>query len=83
LLDLQGKLDDTYRRKAEGAFARSRKSWVEEGGQNSAYFVKLEKHRSKINSIHQLNINGVVSENIKVISAITSMVIYIVLNTYT
>lgn len=68
LLDLQGKLDDIYRRRAEGAFVRSRKRWLEEGEQNSAYFFKLEKHRSKINSIHQLNINGVVSENMKLIS---------------
>ncbi len=83
LLDLRSKLDDIYQRKAEGAFVRSRKRWLEEGEQNSAYFFKLEKHRSKINSIHQLNINGAASEDAKLISnsAVTSMEIYIVQNT--
>uniref|UniRef100_A0A669D202 Reverse transcriptase domain-containing protein n=1 Tax=Oreochromis niloticus TaxID=8128 RepID=A0A669D202_ORENI len=68
LLELQNKLDGLYRRKAEGAFVRSRKRWLEEGEQNSAYFFRLEKYRSKTNSIHQLNINGIVSDNPREIS---------------
>ncbi len=43
LTESQNKLDDIYRRKAEGAFARSRKKWLEEGEQNSSYFFLLEK----------------------------------------
>lgn len=31
LLELQNKLDELYRQKAEGAFVRSRKRWLEEG----------------------------------------------------
>ncbi len=30
---------------------------LKEGEQNSAYFFRLEKYRSKTNSIHQININ--------------------------
>lgn len=67
-LQLQNKLDDLYRRKAEGAFIRSRKRWLEEGEQNSAYFFRLEKYHAKNNSIHQLNINGVITDNAKLIS---------------
>lgn len=37
LLDLQNKLDGLYRHKAEGAFVRSRRRWLEEGEQNSAF----------------------------------------------
>lgn len=68
LLDLQNKLDSLYRRKAEGAFVRSRKRWLEEVEQNSAYFFRLEKYRSMTNSIHQLNVNGIVSDNPRQIS---------------
>ncbi|XDV26393.1 hypothetical protein PO909_030123, partial [Leuciscus waleckii] len=62
LLQLQNKL------KAEGAFVRSRKRWLEEGEQNFAYFFRLERYRSKINSIYNLNINGVVTDDAKLIS---------------
>ncbi|KAG7523103.1 hypothetical protein JOB18_039455 [Solea senegalensis] len=68
LLELQNKLDELYRRKAEGAFIRSRKRWLEEGEQNSAYFFHLIKYRSKINSIHTLNVNGVITDDNKLIS---------------
>lgn len=67
-LDLQKKLDDIYRHKADGAFVRSRKRWLEEGEQNSAYFFRLEKLCAKTNSIHQLNINGIITDNAKLIS---------------
>jgi len=43
LSDLQIKLDDLYRKKAEGAFVRSRIHWLEEDEQNSQYFFNLEK----------------------------------------
>jgi len=68
LLQLQNKLDDLYRQKAEGAFVRSRKRWLEEGEQNSAYFFRLERYRSKINSIYNLNINGIVTDDAKLIA---------------
>ncbi len=31
-------LDEFYKQKAEGAFVRLRKRWMEEGEQNSSYF---------------------------------------------
>jgi len=68
LKELQCQLDELYRGKAEGAFVRSRKRWIEEGEQNSAYFFRLEKHRSKTNTIHQLNINGTVTDDAQSIS---------------
>lgn len=67
LLQLQNKLDKLYRQKAEGAFVISRKRWLEEGEQNSAYFFRLERYRSKINSIYKLNINGVITDDAKLI----------------
>lgn len=68
LRELQCQLDELYRGKAEGAFVRSRKRWIEEGEQNAAYFFRLEKHRSKTNTIHQLNINGSVTDDVQSIS---------------
>lgn len=38
LATLQMELDKLYKNKAEGAFIRSRKQWLEKGEQNSAYF---------------------------------------------
>lgn len=35
----QIKLNEMYLNKAKGAFLRSRKRWIEEGEQNSAYFL--------------------------------------------
>ncbi len=32
-------LDEFYKQKAEGAFVRSRKRWMEEGEQNSSFFL--------------------------------------------
>ena len=72
LLQLQNKLDELYRQKAEGAFVRSRKRWLEEGEQNSAYFFRLERYRSKFNSIHSLNINGIVTDDAKLIANLCS-----------
>lgn len=42
LTESHNKLDEIYRRKAEGAFVRSRKKWLEEGEQNSL-FLSLGK----------------------------------------
>lgn len=36
-------LDEIYKRRAEGAFVRSRRQWLEEGEQNSAYVFRLER----------------------------------------
>ncbi|KAI2643779.1 putative 149 kDa protein [Labeo rohita] len=62
LIALQKHLDDIYKRRAEGAFIRSRQRWLEKGEQNSAYFFQLEKSHSK-NSISHLNINGIVTHD--------------------
>ncbi len=46
LVDLQIKLDDLYKLRAEGAFVRSRQRWLEHGEQMSSYFFKLGVVRS-------------------------------------
>lgn len=63
---MQIKLDELYRRKAGGAFVRSRRRWLEAGEQNSQYF-NLERHH--INNISKLNVNGVVTKDCKLISS--------------
>ncbi len=40
-------LDEFYKEKAEGAFARSRKRWMEEGEQNSSYFLDWKSNIKK------------------------------------
>lgn len=54
--------------KAEGAFVRSRRKWLEEGEQDAAYFFQLKRSRSKTNSIKKLNINGVINDDPKKIA---------------
>lgn len=56
LVDLQCKLDNIYKHKAEGVFIRLRRKWIEEGEQNSAYFFRLEKQQVKNNQIQRLMI---------------------------
>uniref|UniRef100_A0A3Q3BIJ9 Reverse transcriptase domain-containing protein n=1 Tax=Kryptolebias marmoratus TaxID=37003 RepID=A0A3Q3BIJ9_KRYMA len=72
LIYLQNKLDDIYRMKAEGAFVRSRKRWLEEGEQNSAYFFRLEKFQAKINTIQKLNIDGDITDDPRKIAKYSS-----------
>lgn len=67
LADLQHQLDNIYKYKAEGAYIRSRRKWLEEGEQSSAYFFRLEREQSKSNNINKLIINGAVNENQKII----------------
>lgn len=62
LSEYQHKLDELYIPKAEGAFVRSKRRWLEEGEQNSAYFFRLEKSMSK-NNIQQLKIGKTISED--------------------
>lgn len=68
MLNLQESLDNIYKKKAEGAFIRSRKRWLEEGEQNSAYFFKLEKYDTKMNTINELKIGNSISDDQRVIS---------------
>lgn len=63
LFEYQNKLDTLYQSKAKGAFVRSRRRWMEEGEQNSAYFFRLEKSQSKNNTIHQLRIDNIVCDD--------------------
>ncbi|KAJ0029318.1 hypothetical protein NQD34_004315 [Periophthalmus magnuspinnatus] len=73
LASLQNKLDDLYKKRAEGAFVRSRLKWLEEGESNSSYLFQLEKHRAKSNTLHQLNIDGqVTSEPPKIAKFVSS-----------
>ncbi len=48
LANLQHKLDNLYKHKAEGAFIRSCRKWFEEGEQNPAYSFRLEREQAKI-----------------------------------
>ncbi len=68
LMDLQLQLDNLYRLKAEGAFVRSRRRWMEEGEQNTAYFFRLEKSHAKLNTIQKLNIDGQIVDDPKKIA---------------
>lgn len=68
LTNQQYRLDEIYKRKAEGAFVRSRRKWLEEGEQNSAYFFRLEKQQSKNNTIQQLRIDGTITDDSKKIA---------------
>lgn len=63
LISEQNKLNEIYLYKAKGAFIRSRKNWIEEGEQNSAYFFNLERRQGRLNLIQQLNINGAVTDD--------------------
>uniref|UniRef100_A0A3B5R4M7 Reverse transcriptase domain-containing protein n=1 Tax=Xiphophorus maculatus TaxID=8083 RepID=A0A3B5R4M7_XIPMA len=63
LIIQQNKLNEIYRRKAEGAFVRSRRKWLEEGEQNTAYFFQLERTRGQFNSIQKLNINNFITDD--------------------
>ena len=47
---------------------RSRKKYLEEGEQNSAYFFRLEKYHYKIIYIYRLNVDGVIIDDTKLIS---------------
>lgn len=67
-MKLQNELDNIYRIKAEGASIRSRVKWMEEGEQNLAYFFRLEKRKSRLSSISQLDINGEITNDAKKIS---------------
>ncbi len=51
MAELSSKLDDLYKKKAEGAFIRSRKKWLEVGEQNSHYFFNLEKRNFVCNTV--------------------------------
>lgn len=68
LSKLQTELNEIYNHKAKGAFIRSRARWLEEGEQNSHYFFNLEKYHSTVNNIHKLNVDGVLTDDFKLIS---------------
>ena len=63
LAELQSKLDNIYKYKAEGSYVRSRRKWLEQGEQSSAYFFRMEKHNSRNLSISSLLINGTLTDN--------------------
>lgn len=60
---LMTELDELYKRKAKGAFIRSRRKWIEEGEQNSHYFFNLERINFVNNTISKLNINGIIIDD--------------------
>lgn len=72
LSEYQAKLDSSYRRKAEGAFIRSRARWLEEGEQCSSYFFNLETSKTKRQTIDTLKINGKLVSDHKTISSYCS-----------
>jgi len=63
----QQQLDKIYKDKAEGEYIRSRRKWLEEGEQSSAYFFRLEREQAKNNNITKLIIDGTLSEDQKII----------------
>jgi len=68
LTHLQKALDEVYKQKAEGAFVRSRKKWIEEGEQNSSYFFRLERQQMGKNQIEKLMIDGNLCEDQRTIA---------------
>lgn len=62
------KLEEFYKQKAEGAFIRSRRKWLEEGEMSSAYFFRLERQQAKYNYIEKLRIDGNIVENAKIVA---------------
>ncbi len=61
-------LDKTFLDLAKGAYTRSRVKWLEEGEINSSYFFALEKRNGQRKTLSALNIDGVVSKDLKGIS---------------
>lgn len=72
LAELQTKLDSIYKYKAEGLYVRSRKKWLEQGEQSSAYFFRMEKYNSRNLTISSLQINGILTDNRKEIACFCS-----------
>lgn len=72
LTEQQQQLDKIYKYKAEGAYVRSRRKWLEEGEQSSAFFFRLEKQQAKTNTMGKLMIDGVLNEDQKVIGKFCS-----------
>ncbi len=70
--ELQNKLDELYRAKAKGAYVRSRRKWLEEGEQNSAYFFRLERFSAMNDSIDRLQTDDGVLDDPKEIAAFCS-----------
>lgn len=50
LIKLHSTLDEFYIKKAKGAYVRSGAKWLEEGENNSSYFINLEKRRQENDS---------------------------------
>jgi len=65
-------LDKIYKYKAEGAYIRSRRKWLEEGEQSSAYFFRLERQQAKTGNLGKLMIDGKLNEDQKVIGKFCS-----------
>lgn len=72
LAEYQNKLDCFYRRRAEGAFVRSRMKWLEEGEKCSSYFFNLEKSKSKKQTIDTLKIGDQITTDYNKISSFCS-----------
>lgn len=54
MAELLSKLDNIYKKKAEAAFIRSRKRWLEEDEKNTSNFFRLKKNQATWNAIHQI-----------------------------
>lgn len=71
LINQLNKLDEIYGMKAEGAFVRSRRKWLE-GEQNTAYFFRLERSHAKNSIIKKLNIDRDITDDPKRIASYCS-----------
>lgn len=53
---LQTELDKSYEGRARGAFIRSRRKWLKQGGKCTKYFFDLQKSNYEISSLSKLKI---------------------------
>ena len=68
--NVKSELEVIERYKARGAMLRSKCRWVEEGEQNSSYFLRLEKHNFCNKHITQLNVNdSIITEQSEILKA--------------
>ena len=73
LLEAQEKLQQIREPKIQGAIARSRARWHEEGERCSKYFLSLEKRNGTRKSIQSLLINGqLITDRAEILSKITT-----------
>ena len=67
-MNLQARLDNVFVQRAQGAYVRSRAKWIEQGENNTSYFLGRERRRPEGNKINVLIVNDRECSDTKVIS---------------